>query len=64
MDNILMRFLSEDSHDEHDDHGDDHGLEPHEKKKLQNIKIIVLFAMLVAGCFVFLPYSPCIQENS
>jgi hypothetical protein len=52
MNHVMMRLLEEDDHD--DDHAK---AEPGDDKKLQNIKIIVLFAMIVAGCFVFLPYS-------
>lgn len=52
MSNVLLRLLSEDDHD------DDHGNEPGEDKKLQNVKIIVIFLMLFASSFVFLPYLP------
>lgn len=49
----MYRVLSEDDH-----HDDDHADE-----KLQNIKIVVLFAMLVAGAFVFLPFISLFKEG-
>ena len=58
MNNVLLRYLAEDDHD------DDHAGEGGEEKKLKTIKIIVLFAMIIAGCFVFLPYSSLVQEDS
>ena len=61
----MFRFLSEDNHG--DEHGDEHGeiqeLSPEVDKKLQNIKIIVLFGMLVAGSFVFFPFISIFKEG-
>ena len=61
----MFRFLSEDNHG--DEHGDEHGeiqeLSPEVDKKLQNIKIIVLFGMLVAGFFVFFPFISIFKEG-
>ena len=61
----MFRFLSEDNHgDEHvDEHGYDHEISPEVDKKLQNIKIIVLFGMLIAGAFVFFPFISIFKEG-
>lgn len=52
-----MRVLEEEI--EHDDHtGHDHGEIDHdEKANLTTIKIVIIICLLLAGLFVFFPYS-------
>ena len=53
----MTRFLEEDDHLEVEDHDDhDHELEGGEKN-LTGIKVGIIFALLVAGMFVFFPYT-------
>ena len=54
----MYRILSEDDH-----HEDDHHDDGHADEKLRNIKIVVLFAMLIAGAFVFLPFISFFKEG-
>ena len=59
----MTRFLEEDEHElevgDHDDH--DHELEGPGKENLTGIKVGIICALLIAGLFVFFPYT---QKNS
>jgi hypothetical protein len=55
-----MRFLEEDDHEGHDHEIDDHGvsdLESDAKNNITGIKIVIIVCLLLAGLFVFFPYS-------
>ena len=52
----VVRFLAEeDHHDDHDEHS--------EEGNLRTLKIVVLFAILFSGCFVFFPYLKVVKDK-
>jgi hypothetical protein len=43
---------------EHDDHAEEHEvLAPEDKQNLMTIKVVIIFLLLLAGLFVFFPYT-------
>ena len=56
----IRRFLEEDDHEGHDHEVDDHGASEADldaKSNITGIKIVIIILLLLAGLFVFFPYT-------
>ena len=51
----VFRFLEEEDHDEE--------LSPADKSTVRTVKIIVMIVLLLAGCFVFFPFSRVVNNK-
>ena len=54
----VLRFLSEEEDDDHDKE-----MSPADKSTVRTVKIIVMFVLLIAGCFVFFPFSRFVNSK-
>lgn len=54
----VLRFLSEKEDDDHDEE-----LSPADKSTVRTVKIIVMIILLLAGCFVFFPFSRFVNNK-
>ena len=55
----VLRFLSEEGEDDHEEEE----LSAADKSTVRTVKIIVLFVLLFAGCFVFFPFTRYVNNT-
>ena len=57
-----MRLLEEEEHDDHDEH-EDHDDHDDHGDETTGVKILIFFLLLIAGLFVFVPFTKCVKSN-